>query len=45
MFNTGLNTDNITLFNITVLKNENTFNMNMKNIKSSKSKYKFILNI
>ena len=46
MFNTGLNnTDNITLFNITVLKNENTFNMNMKNIKSSKSKYKFILNV
>lgn len=46
MFNTGLkNTDNITLFNITILKNENTFNTNIENIKSPKSKYKFILNV
>lgn len=42
MFNVGL----ININNIILLKNENTFNINMKNIiKSPKSKYKFILNV
>lgn len=43
MFNVGL----ININNITLLKNENIFNINMKNIKSPKSKYKykFILNV